>query len=131
VAALLLGGVVVLAVLAGSFLTGAARTVALVLLGVVALPALGGVVTALVRLAGRGARLELTSDGFRNRTALLGIGVRDAAWTEVLALRAMRDVLVVDLSEGRRSLVDARVLGLSPDALGKRLRLHVGRPFQP
>jgi hypothetical protein len=125
----LVGAFVALGVLAAAVLDGVAQTIALAAVALLALPAIGGVVTALVRMAGMGARFEVDDLGFSNRTGVLGVGVRRADWTEVAGLRSMRDVLVVDLDGGRRSLVDARVLGTTPQHLAEVVRPHVGRPY--
>ncbi len=128
-AAALLGVALVLVVLATAVLDGTGRTLLLIAAGVLALPAVGGTLTGLARIGGFGARLEVSPAGFRNRTGLIGIGARSAAWTQVSRLSAHGDVLAIELGERGSSLVDAKVLGYSPSALGEQLRPHVGRPL--
>lgn len=129
VAALGLGGVLVAALAVRALLDGAARTFLLVLLAALAVPLLGAVLTAVARLLGWGARFVHSPAGFENRTGLLGIGQRRGSWREVTGLRAMRDVLVIEVG-GARSLVDCRVLGRTPTSLGEEIRPYVGRPLR-
>jgi|GEM_PF-6270023 hypothetical protein len=130
IASVSLGVLVVAALLAGGLLEGAARTFVLVLLGVLALPIAGALLTAVARLLGWGARFVHSAAGFENRTSWLGVGRRRATWPEVTSLREMRDVLVIDLGPDARSLVDCRVLGRSPASVGEEIRPYVGRPLR-
>lgn len=130
IASVALGAVVVAALLAGGLLEGGARTFVLVLLGVLALPLVGALLTAVARLLGWGARFVHSPDGFENRTSWLGVGRRRATWLEVTSLREMRDVLVIDLGPDTRSLVDCRVLGRTPASVGEEIRPYVGRPLR-
>jgi hypothetical protein len=129
IAAALLGVVVMAGVAAAALLDGSAQTFVLVLLGALAIPLLGALVTAVARLLGWGARFVHSPAGFENRTSLVGIGRRSGAWTEVTGLRAMRDVLVIDMGD-KRSLVDCRVLGRTPTGVGEEIRPYVGRPLR-
>jgi hypothetical protein len=130
ISALGLAAVVVALVVVGAVLSGGARTFGLVVLAVVAVPLVGALLTAVARLLGRGARFVHSPEGFENRTAWLGVGRRRGDWTEVTALREMRDVLVIDLGPNEKSLVDCRVLGRTPVSLGEEIRPYVGRPFR-
>jgi hypothetical protein len=120
--------VVLASLVVGGLLEGGARTFLLVVLGVIALPLVGALLTALTRLLGRGARFVHSSEGFENRTSWLGVGRRRGTWPEVTSLREMRDVLVIDLGPQARSLVDCRVLGRTPASVGAEIRPYVGRP---
>ncbi len=126
IAAAGLGLVVLAGIGAGALLEGGARTFVTVLLVAVALPLLVALVTAVLRVAGWGARFVHGPDGFENHTSLIGVGRRRGTWPEVTGLREMRDVLVIDMGENR-SLVDCRVLGRTPASLGEELRPYVGR----
>lgn len=130
IAALGLAAVVLALVVVASLLEGGARTFLLLVLGVVAVPLVGALLTAVVRLLGHGARFVHSPEGFENRTAWLGAGRRRGTWPEVTALREMRDVLVIDLGSSERSLVDCRVLGRTPAALAEDIRPYVGRPLR-
>ena len=112
-----------------ALLDGGARTFLLVLLAALAVPLLGALLTAVARLLGWGARFVHSPAGFENRTGLFGIGLRRGSWREVTGLRAMRDVLVIEVG-GTRSLVDCRVLGRTPTSLGEEIRPYVGRPLR-
>jgi hypothetical protein len=127
--ALVLGALLIAAVAAVALLDGAARTFVLILLGAVALPTAGAVLTAVARLMGWGARFVHSPAGFENRTSLLGIGQRRGTWPEVTGLRAMSDVLVIELGS-QRSLVDCRVLGRTPQSVGEEIRPYVGKPLR-
>lgn len=125
----LLGVVLLGVVAAASLLDGAARTFVLVLLVAVGVPLVGAVLTAVARLMGWGARFVHGPSGFENRTSLLGIGRRQGTWPEVTGLRAMRDVLVIELGE-KRSLVDCRVLGRTPTSVGEEIKPYVAGPLR-
>lgn len=129
ISALVLGALLIAAVAAVNLLDGAARTFVLILLGAVALPVVGAVLTAVARLLGWGARFVHSPAGFENRTSLVGIGRRRGTWPEVTGLRSMRDVLVIELGS-QRSLVDCRVLGRTPQSVGEEIRPYVGKPLR-
>lgn len=129
VAAISLAAVLVAALAVRSLLDGSARTFLLVLLAALAVPLLGALLTAVARLLGWGARFIHSPQGFQNKTSLLAVGERRGSWREVTGLRAMRDVLVIEL-DGKRSLVDCRVLGRTPTSLGEEIRPYVGKPLR-
>jgi hypothetical protein len=121
-----LGVVLVAALLAATFMDGSAAAFVLVLLAVVGVPLLGAVLTQIFRLLGWGARFVHSPDGFENHTSLFGVGRRSGSWTEVSGLKEVTDVLMVELGD-KRSLVDCRVLGRTPESLGEEIRPYVGR----
>ena len=123
---MLLGGVLVAALVAGTLLEGSVRTFVLALLAAGGVPLIGAVLTQVFRLLGWGARFVHSPSGFENRSSLFGVGRRSGSWPEVTGLHAVKDVLVIELGE-KRSLVDCRVLGRTPDGLGEELRPYVGR----
>lgn len=122
----LLAAVLVGALVAASLLEGSARAFVLVLLAAGGVPLVGAVLTQVFRLLGWGARFVHSPSGFENRSSLFGVGRRSGSWPEVTGLQSVKDVLVIQLGE-KRSLVDCRVLGRSPDSLGEELRPYVGR----
>jgi hypothetical protein len=128
VSAILLGAVLIAALAAASLLDGSARTFVLALLVVAGVPLIGAVLTQVLRLLGWGARFVHSRDGFENHTSLFGVGRRSAAWTDVTGLREVTDVLMIELGD-KRSLVDCRVLGRTPQSLGDEIRPYVGKPF--
>jgi len=132
---------VVAAVAVGLVGGGPARTVAAVLavLGLgVAVAA--GLAVAFV-LTGRGPRLVLDADGFDNRTQphLPGRSVvRAAPWSQVRKVQAVREggrrLLVITLSDSRRSVVLLRRLAEPPPVIEESIRDHLDaaggyRPF--
>lgn len=125
-ASMALGVVLVAALLTAALLDGSAATFVLVLLGVVAVPLLGAVLTQVTRLLGRGARFVHAPSGFENRSSLFGVGRRSGPWTEVTGMQQASDVLIIELGD-KRSLVDCRVLGRTPAGLGEEIRPYVGR----
>lgn len=126
IAAMALGVVLVAALLAAALLDGSAATFVLVLLAAAGVPLLGALLTQVFRLLGWGARFVHSPDGFENRTGLFGVGRRSGAWTEVTGLQEVTDVLMIELGD-KRSLVDCRVLGRTPQGLGEEIRPYVGR----
>ena len=126
ISAMALGVVLVGALLATSVLDGSAPTFVLVLLAVVGVPLVGAVLTQVGRLLGWGARFVHSPSGFENHTSLVGVGRRSADWTEVTGLREVTDVLMIELGD-KRSLIDCRVLGRTPQSLGEEIRPYVGR----
>lgn len=126
IASMLLGAVLVAALAVGWLLDGSARTFVLVLLAAVGIPLLGAVLTQVGRLLGWGARFVHSPAGFENHTSLFGVGRRSGSWPEVTGLHGVKDVLVIELGD-KRSLVDCRVLGRTPDSLGDEVRPYVGR----
>ena len=126
IAAMLLGGVLVAAVLVASLIDGSARTFLLVLLAAAGVPLVGAVLTQVGRLLGWGARFIHSPDGFINRSSVFGVGRRSGTWPEVTGLHEVKDVLVIELGE-KRSLVDCRVLGRTPASVGEEIRPYVGR----
>jgi hypothetical protein len=122
-----LGVVVLSALLVAALSPPAWLGVALaVVLGVAAVVLLVVLGTALARLAGRGPRLVVDEEGFDNRTGLR-VGVRRATWREVKHLRAEGRTLVVELRDGRQSLIDSRVLDVPPPDLADDLRRRLDR----
>jgi len=126
IAAMGLGVVLVAALLAAALMVGSAATFVLVLLAVVGVPLLGAVLTQVFRLLGWGARFVHSPDGFENHTSLFGVGRRSGTWPEVTGLKEVTDVLMIELGD-KRSLVDCRVLGRTPQSLGSEIRPYVGR----
>lgn len=110
----------------------ALRVTIAVLLGVPALVLAGLVVVSALRLIGRGGRLVLDGAGFENRTGM-GVGVRAAAWADVTAVREDSGVVVLELLDGRRSLVNTAVLGVTTSVLAEELRrrLDAGHGYTP
>jgi hypothetical protein len=127
-ASMLLGVVLIAALAVAGLLDGSARTFVLVLLAALGIPLIGAVLTQVFRLLGWGARFVHSSDGFENHTSLVGLGRRSGSWTEVTGLREVTDVLMIELGD-KRSLVDCRVLGRTPESLGAEIRPYVGKPF--
>jgi len=102
-------------------LLGLAAFVLLVLLG-----------TALGRLLGRGPRLVVDAEGFRNHAGLR-VGVRRASWRQVKHVKAVDRTLVIELDDGRQSLVDSSLLAVAPPDLADdlRARLNTARGYRP
>jgi hypothetical protein len=129
VACLVLACLVVVAAMMGLFLNGLTAFLAvLVILLLAAIPA-AAVVTAVMRIQGRGAHFSYSSEGFDNRTALIGIGQKRARWSQVNGLEVQGETLVIDLDGDHHSIVHARVLGFSPESIAHAIRPLLGRPF--
>jgi hypothetical protein len=77
-------------------------------------------------MVGRGAPLALDAAGFRNQTTWRRDSVRAARWAEVADVRridaAAGTVLVVQLADGRSSLIASRLLDVPVHALEEHLR---------
>ncbi len=82
--------------------------------------------TALFRLAGRGPRLVVDADGFENHTGGR-VGVRQATWREVKLVKATNSTLVIELRDGRQSLVEVTLLDVAPPQLADDLRARLNR----
>ena len=106
--------------------------VAVIVLGLITLTMLIIIGTAVVRITGRGPRLVLDADGFENRTGVR-VGVRRATWREVKHVRAHGRTLIVELTDGRQSLVDTSLLAAPPRdlAVDLRARLNASRGYRP
>ncbi|MGH8825278.1 MAG: hypothetical protein ACRDVN_12475 [Jiangellaceae bacterium] len=102
------------------------------LIGLLAVLALTMFVVGVLRLAGRGARLELDDEGFLNSTGPGG-GVRRAAWRDVRRVQSDGPVVSVDLSAGRRSIIRTGVLDVEPRELAREMRARLVRrnPARP
>jgi hypothetical protein len=87
--------------------------------------------TAVARIAGRGPRLVLDADAFENRTGVR-VGVRRATWREVKHVRAHGRTLVIELTDGRQSLVDTSLLATPPRDIAADLRdrLNASRGYR-
>lgn len=129
VASLVLACLIIVATMMAVFLDGTAVVVATAVVLVLAAAPIAAVVTAFMRIRGKGAHLTYDQDSFENRTAFVGVGVRDARWPEVRALDVRGETLIIELDGDRRSVVHASVLGYTPEDLGEALRPLVGRPF--
>lgn len=79
-----------------------------------------------MRLMGRGARLVLDEDGFTNATGP-GTGVRRARWRDVRKVQTDGRFVSVDLAGGKRSLIRTNVLDASPRELAQQLRARLNR----
>lgn len=79
-----------------------------------------------MRLVGRGARLVLDEDGFVNATGP-GTGVRRARWRDVRKVQTDGRFVSVDLAGGKRSLIRTNVLDASPRELAQQLRARLNR----
>ncbi len=97
-----------------------------VLLGGLALVFLVLLGTALFRLAGRGPRFVVDADGFENHTGGR-VGVRRATWREVKLVKGNDSTLVIELRDGRQSLVEVTLLDVEPPRLADDLRAHLNR----
>jgi hypothetical protein len=106
--------------------------VAVIVLGLWTLMMLVVMGTALVRIAGRGPRLVVDAHGFDNRTGMR-VGVRRATWPEVKHVRAKGRTLIVELTDGRQSLIDTSLLAVPPADLAAdlRTRLNAGHGYRP
>jgi hypothetical protein len=106
--------------------------VAVIVLGVWTLLMLVVMGTAVVRIAGRGPRLVVDARGFDNRTGVR-VGVRRATWREVKQVRARGRTLIVELTDGRQSLIDTALLAVPPADLvaDLRARLNAGHGYRP
>lgn len=102
------------------------------LIGVGLMLALAAVMSLIVllsgvlRLMGRGARLVLDEAGFVNATGP-GTGVRKASWKDVRKVQTDGRFVSVDLAGGRRSLIRTNVLDASPRELARQLRARLNR----
>ncbi|HEY8454656.1 MAG TPA: hypothetical protein VIL34_03610 [Actinopolymorphaceae bacterium] len=78
---------------------------------------------------GRGTPLVMTRDGFRNRTTWRRESVREATWSEVSNVRRMEAAtgpfVVLELRDGRRSLIAAGVLDIKVERLESELRTRL------
>lgn len=124
-------GVLAVAFAVVAVLTGAwPRTVLLVVvvIGVAVTLALG--VRVLLRLTGRGPRLELDADGWTNTT---GRAPRRVAWTDVSELSSVtaggRLLLVAQLRGGGTSTVLVRRLGTPPTVIEEAVRVRLNNAF--
>jgi hypothetical protein len=74
----------------------------------------------------RGAPLAMEAAGFRNQTTWRRDSVRTARWTEVADVRRVDGpvgtVFVLELADGRSSLIASRLLDVPPDVLEEQLR---------
>jgi hypothetical protein len=77
-------------------------------------------------MVGRGAPFAMDAAGFRNQTTWRRDSVRAARWTDVADVRrvdaAAGTVLVVELADGRSSLIASRLLDVPVQALEEQLR---------
>lgn len=79
-----------------------------------------------MRLMGRGARLILDEDGFINATGP-ATGVRRVRWRDVRKVQTDGRFVSVDLAGGKRSLIRTNVLDASPRELAQQLRARLNR----
>lgn len=102
------------------------------ILAVAAAMALIVLLSGVMRLMGRGARLILNEDGFVNATGP-GTGVRKARWKDVRKVQTDGRFVSVDLAGGKRSLIRTNVLDASPRELAQQLRarLNQGHGIRP
>jgi hypothetical protein len=101
-------------------------TTLLVGCGAVALVGLAVLVVGLVRMAGYGVRLQLDDDGFLNATGSR-VGIRRGAWRDVRKVQADGQVVSVDLSGGRQSIIRTSAIDVDPRELARELRTRLNR----
>ncbi|HEX6196528.1 MAG TPA: hypothetical protein VFZ37_11495 [Jiangellaceae bacterium] len=83
-------------------------------------------VSGVLRLMGRGARLILDEDGFTNATGP-GTGVRRVRWRDVRKVQTDGRFVSVDLAGSKRSLIRTNVLDVTPRQLAQQLRARLNR----
>lgn len=106
---------------------GRATTVGVgIMLALAGALALVVLVSGLLRLFGRGARLVMDDDGFVNATGP-GRGVRRAAWKDVRKVQTDGQFVSVDLGGSKRSLIRTGVLDADPKELARQLRARLNR----
>lgn len=96
------------------------------ILALAATMALIVLLSGVMRLLRRGARLVLDEDGFVNATGP-GSGVRKARWKDVRKVQTDGRFVSVDLAGGKRSLIRTNVLDVSPRELAQQLRARLNR----
>lgn len=121
-------GVVVIAgvVVAAAAPSGTAGTIIWVAVGMLAAVALIVLGTGIARVSGLRSRLVMDDDGFLNATGP-GAGVRRAQWRDVRRVKADGDVVSVDLSGNRQSVIHTSQIAVSSRELARELRTRLNR----